>query len=525
MKILKTFIYGGDSGKKVDIDPERQSVDSSDINNNNYTNGAPTVGHNHALRSTNGEVILGRLPSQGRGTKLKEVRKANRYLSYQEARIKKAVTEGNFDKATLIWCSILHRSLAYQIGLLNRTIYGWYWKLSSKDLSETVYSAVAALRRWNLKLLINRFYILKKNGKYRPIGAPSPTSKIITKCFTDMVSYYSTKDRHDMQHGYRPHLGTHSALWKALEKIKEGYNIYEFDFKSYFNTVSLSSVFKTIGKYGPHLAYTVTNMIATDTVKTKNGFKEEKEYTKIEGSLYKKQGMPQGLSLSPILATLVLESKITPDNLVMYADDGLYFFKDGEKNQFNKWIDSLYWFGIKIEPEKSGTVIGPKLKFLGVEFNLSEQTLSYDGSRISWADNTDEVIQTWLKQVAQWYGKEKKGWTWAIEPTSMITTIKPKMGFLLRLWIMIYCVWTAKSWKGYRYFLGLGIYDVVASSSISCDKLLYNLKKHSGILPAYKCLKLAEKGAFSPGPHHRKGYDFKIEHIWPPNYQPWKVKK
>jgi hypothetical protein len=33
--------------------------------------------------------------------------------------------------------------------------------------------------------------------------------------------------------------------------------------------------------------------------------------------------------------------------------------------------------------EKSGTVIGPKLKFLGVEFNLSEQTLSYDGSRIS----------------------------------------------------------------------------------------------------------------------------------------------
>jgi len=102
MKILKTFIYGGDSGKKIDIDPERQPVDSSDINNNNYTNGPPTVGHNHALRSTNGEVILGRLPSQGRGTKLKEVRKANRYLSYQETRIKKAVTEGNFDKATLI---------------------------------------------------------------------------------------------------------------------------------------------------------------------------------------------------------------------------------------------------------------------------------------------------------------------------------------------------------------------------------------------------------------------------------------
>lgn len=110
----------------------------------------------------------------------------------------------------------------------------------------------------------------------------------------------------------------------------------EFDFKSFFNTVSLSSVFKRIGIYGPYVAYTISNLLATDTVKTVDGFQDEKEYTKIEGFLYKKSGLPQGLSLSSILATLVLESKITPENLVMYADDGLYFYREGEKNKFSK---------------------------------------------------------------------------------------------------------------------------------------------------------------------------------------------
>jgi len=49
-----------------------------------------------------GEVILGRLPSQSRGKNLMEVKRVNRYLAFQEKRIKLAVSEGNFDKATLI---------------------------------------------------------------------------------------------------------------------------------------------------------------------------------------------------------------------------------------------------------------------------------------------------------------------------------------------------------------------------------------------------------------------------------------
>lgn len=110
----------------------------------------------------------------------------------------------------------------------------------------------------------------------------------------------------------------------------------EFDFKSFFNTVSLGSVFKRIGRYGPYLAYTISNLVALSTVKVEGGFHIEKEYVELSKCLYKKSGLPQGLSLSSILATLVLESKITPKNLVMYADDGLYFYRNGEKNEFSR---------------------------------------------------------------------------------------------------------------------------------------------------------------------------------------------
>jgi hypothetical protein len=53
-----------------------------------------------------------------------------------------------------------------------------------------------------MKLLINRFYILKKNGKMRPIGAPNYESRMISKALTDLTYAVTEKDRVTEQHGY-----------------------------------------------------------------------------------------------------------------------------------------------------------------------------------------------------------------------------------------------------------------------------------------------------------------------------------
>lgn len=41
-----------------------------------------------------------------------------------------------------------------------------------------------------------------------------------------------------------------------------------------------------------------------------------------------RKGLPQGLSVSPLLATLALEKVNIPDSVVMYADDGVYIGDD-----------------------------------------------------------------------------------------------------------------------------------------------------------------------------------------------------
>jgi hypothetical protein len=122
----------------------------------------------------------------------------------------------------------------------------------------------------------------------------------------------------------------------VLQKLDGETRVLEFDFKSFFNTITLSAVFKRLGKYGPYPAYLISNMVATDTVRFKSGIKEEKEYVIQTDGTYRKSGLPQGLSISPLLATLALEDETTPKSIVMYADDGLYFQSRGEENTFFK---------------------------------------------------------------------------------------------------------------------------------------------------------------------------------------------
>jgi len=68
------------------------------------------------------------------------------------------------------------------------------------------------IRKWDLVLELKRFYILKKNGKFRPIGSPTLASRMISKAFNDLI-YFTFEDKlATYQHAYRKERGTHTAL-------------------------------------------------------------------------------------------------------------------------------------------------------------------------------------------------------------------------------------------------------------------------------------------------------------------------
>jgi retron-type reverse transcriptase len=58
------------------------------------------------------------------------------------------------------------------------------------------------MRAWDMKLLIHRFYIEKKNGKMRPIGSPNIESRMISKAFTDLIYSITENTRNPDQHAY-----------------------------------------------------------------------------------------------------------------------------------------------------------------------------------------------------------------------------------------------------------------------------------------------------------------------------------
>lgn len=455
--------------------------------------------HKKLLADTNQQVeitpeykrnlgLLGRFPTLGRYLKLENSKSANRYLWWQERRIHKALQEGNKVKAMKIWFEILKRSKVYQILIFHRTVKSWYWDWSTKKTEETLLEFMSKIRSWDLNLTIRRFYIEKKNGKLRPIGAPNWESRMISKAFTDIIYALTEKDRenNDMQHGYMKHRGVWSAILKAIKLFEAGYNCYEFDLKSFFNTVQPFIIFKRVADIHKNLAYSIGKIISGIYYQFEE-LKPEMELIvrKEEGPVIERRGVPQGLSLSPLLSTWALETYGNPETLVMYADDGLFFYK-GNNNKFYHWINRLGVAGIRIAQEKSSEV-GRTLNYCGYKLNIAERWIEDERGRIAW---NDKNLEDFLKQGKIWNSdkeKQRYKWNWNIHKDSWINHLENKISIWDRICIIYKGYMYNESYKGYRTFIGRwGIWDINCSSSRCLNQLLGNIKYNWPLLSKVK---------------------------------------
>lgn len=237
-------------------------------------------------------------------------------------------------------------------------------------------------------MLINRFYIEKKSGKLRPIGAPNFESRMISKAFTDMVVAITdvavgVGARSTEQHGYRKMRGTWSAILQTVELHRRGLRGYEFDLVSFFNQITPYVVSTKLTQYSKLLSNLISNLIRGVEYRF-HKLEAEAELIRNEKGNLLRHGLPQGLSLSPVLATLCLEYFDRPKNLVMYADDGIFFYET-DKQEFDRWISRLGNYGIEISKEKSHEITGP-YSFCGVMIDPIERTVEYQGQTVRWAD-------------------------------------------------------------------------------------------------------------------------------------------
>jgi len=126
--------------------------------------------------------------------------------------------------------------------------------------------------------------------------------------------------------------------------------LFEFDFIAFFNKVDPKWVHQYLETRSWELAELIMKVVFGVIYKFEKNIKKLPRESEIrvrgEGSLPRKNavrkplivrsGLPQGLSFSPILATLVLELLEEPEGLVMCADDGLILTDVDKEDQVVK---------------------------------------------------------------------------------------------------------------------------------------------------------------------------------------------
>lgn len=393
------------------------------------------------------EWVLGRLPRllltdmpYGYGdTSISK--RMNRYLRWQSVRIEKMVANNNLRGAFLVWAMLAKNSKAYQVSLFIKTNKSWYRTMSRFDALKNLTEGMNHLRQWNLRSLFTRYYIPKKNNKLRPIGSPNIKSKMLHRFLADCISFLSENRRtgHNGNHAFRRNMGIHTAVKKILTDYHSTENpmIYEFDLKAFFNKVPWAWIWKYIHN---NIDTDLARLIITVLKNVSYQFKDiEEEYElkiidyeqhgKRELPVVMRLGTPQGSPMSPILSTLVLELKEIPEEVTMYADDGVYIGHNFLPTM--KWLSDLASIGIITDPAKCKVNHSGQIKFLGIEIDFIAMTLyRADLGRFNYAKATDAELELYLKAANNRYSEKVatiEPWKWSIKDDSMITHMRKSL--------------------------------------------------------------------------------------------------
>lgn len=221
--------------------------------------------------------------------------------------------------------------------------------------------------------------IPKPTGGTRTLGIPTVVDRLVQQAILQILQPIFDPEFSDNSYGFRPGRSTHQALLKARSYVDAGYNkVIDMDIEKFFDRVNhdilMSRLARRIGD--KRLLLVIRRFL-------KAGMMEHGI-----SSPDRKEGMPQGSPLSPLLSNILLdeldkELEKRGHRFVRFADDCNVYVKSQEAAErvlksLTDWLSKR--LRLKVNETKSSASSCWKRKFLGYritkgQFQIAPESL------------------------------------------------------------------------------------------------------------------------------------------------------
>lgn len=300
-------------------------------------------------------------------------------------------------KFWILRTELLKKSKVFRIALINM-LWGEERVFSSVDMNKLktwINGFVELCLKWSQNPTIYRVWI-ETNEKWRPLGVAPRKWRLVMKAEQIFLDIFVRGSWDKNQHGYITGKGVNTA-WKeilSMNALKVYENIFEYDFRGFFNNIDLKTLGELlykmgmpkqeIGRYLNLVGCEIKQPNYEDLKKISSDTFSKYEYIHLYRKNFRWKGVPQGSGISPILSVLALTSmnqKLKKYGIwgIKYADDGL-FFSNSKKNPLEILSRNKKITGVSFNLDKSGWVKFEgkwikSLKFLGLTYDPFDDVL------------------------------------------------------------------------------------------------------------------------------------------------------